>query len=79
MIAKTYWKWERAIAGLGAVSPKRGLILWFYREISMRRQDLDDFLGRIAALTDKIKDPVVLLDNATIHKINELRQMAEDN
>lgn len=76
--ASVNWKSERAIAVLGAISSRRGLILWVHREKSMRGQDVEDFLGRLAALTDNIGDAVVLLDNATIHKTNAVRQMAED-
>jgi hypothetical protein len=71
--ASANWKSERAIAVLGAISSRRGLILWVHREKSMRGQDVEDFLGRLAALTDNIGDAVVLLDNATIHKTNAVR------
>ena len=52
--AYTHWKSKRAIAVLGAIFYRRGLILWVHRENMMRWQDVEDFLGRLAALTDNI-------------------------
>ena len=75
--AISHGKLERAIAFFGAISSRKRLILWVHREKSMRGQDVEDFLGRLAALTDNIGDAVVLLDNAKIHKTNALRHIVD--